>query len=546
MQINPLKALASLLVAAKASAGFSPCSPQLPFFAGGQALAKNVNSPSLGVQNCLGQGQRQGAKFMRGAELPGVTVGIDLGTTNSAIAVLRDGKPEIVPNKDGGLTTPSTVAFLPGGGVLVGEEAVKQAASNVANTFYAAKRFIGRPMKEVQPYINNVGFSVATNDNGDPLFHSPVLQEPIAPEEVSAQVLQSLIRDAERATGKNVARAVVTVPAYFDQRQRDATRAAAVLAGVTEVQLLPEPVAACLAHRLSGATGLVVVFDLGAGTFDISILKMRESGDVEVKATSGHSKLGGNDFDAKLVHWLAKEAEKLGHPVKGNKEKMRRLADDAEAAKIKLSVLKSAEVPVPTNVDREVSQEDAPTIKLERSTFENLCEPLFLELKKPVLEAALSARVTLPGEVVNKEKMMKKPKKKVRDKLKLNLPEGKKKWFPTGDSIDEVIMVGGATEMSAVRKFIENLFGVQPRRTVDPMQAVALGAAVQAGVLSGEIKDVRVLDSWQSSILELIEELEQDGAEGIEDENIDEEEEEEIDKIMAAWSDDRVIGGAMA
>jgi len=130
--------------------------------------------------------------------------------------------------------------------------------------------------------------------------------------------------------------------------------------------------------------------------------------------------------------------------------------------------------------------------------------------------------------------------------LKLNLPEGKKKWFPTGDSIDEVIMVGGATEMSAVRKFIENLFGVQPRRTVDPMQAVALGAAVQAGVLSGEIKDVRVLDSWQSSILELIEELEQDGAEGIEDENIDEEEEEEIDKIMAAWSDDRVIGGAMA
>lgn len=477
------------------------------------------------------------------AELPGVTVGIDLGTTNSAIAILRNGEPEIVSNSDGSLTTPSTVAFLPGGGVLVGQEAVAQAASNVANTLHAAKRFIGRPMKEVINYVRNVGFSVKKNEDGDPMFHCPVLKEPIAPEQVSAQVLKSLIGDAERATGKHVARAVVTVPAYFNQRQKDATRAAALLAGVKEVQLLAEPIAACLAHRLSGATGLAVVFDLGAGTFDISVLKLHASGDVEVKSTSGHPRLGGNDFDAALVKWLAKRAENLGHPVKGDKRKMRRLAEAAEAAKIKLSVLKSVEVSVPTASDADGGDEDVPKIKLHRKAFEDVCDSLFLELRKPVLEAAHSARITLPGEMMEfkKGKMVKKQKKKVRESLKLSLPPGKKTPFPVGDKVDEVILVGGATEMSAVRKFISHEFGVQPRRTVDPMQAVALGAAVQAGVLSGEIKDVRVLESWQSDLLSMVEGLPGFG----ENEDVDEEEQEEIDKAMAAWTGGKDVIGAM-
>ena len=262
---------------------------------------------------------------------PGRTVGIDLGTTNSAIAILRDGGvPEMVKNRRGQLTTPSAVAFLEGGEVLVGEDALEQSSSNVYNTVLAAKRFIGRPLKSMSSDARAAGCEVVADGSGQCLFNLPALPQPIAPEEVSAQLLGALLADAEAATGTRAERAVITVPAYFDEAQRQATMAAAALAGLGEVALLAEPVAACLAHGISGATGTILVFDLGAGTFDVSVLKVRDGGSVEVVSTSGDSRLGGNDWDAALLVWLAQQCERQGlaPPSEDEWEKL----ESAEAA----------------------------------------------------------------------------------------------------------------------------------------------------------------------------------------------------------------------
>ena len=239
---------------------------------------------------------------------PGATVGIDLGTTNSAVSILRDGVPSVVPNSRSQLTTPSVVAYMADGRVLVGDDALEQSASNALDTVHAAKRFIGRPYERVKDYARIAGVSVeADSESGAAMFNLPACDELLSPEAVSAALLGALLDDAERATGVRAQRAVITVPAYFDDRQCAATRAAAVLAGVADVSLLAEPVAACLAHQADqgaeGAEGLVLVFDLGAGTFDVSVLRIGGAGSVEVVATSGDARLGGNDFDAVLLKW---------------------------------------------------------------------------------------------------------------------------------------------------------------------------------------------------------------------------------------------------
>ena len=345
------------------------------------------------------------------ALVPGRTIGIDLGTTNSAVSIIRDdGTPCVVPNSRGELTTPSVVAFAEDGSVIVGEDALEQSASNVFNTVHAAKRFIGRPLKIVQSDANLAGCEVIAHGDDGCLFRLPALPQPIAPEEVSARLLGALLDDAERATGQRAERAVITVPAYFDEPQRVATRAAATLAGLEEVMLLPEPVAACLAHGISGATGLVLVFDLGAGTFDVSVLRISDSGSVEVVATSGDSQLGGNDWDALLVKWLADQSAKRGVNAAGEPALMRQLMQATEAAKKRLSVVKSVEVPLPIvgeggggeggeGEGGGVSSNESPGIELSRARLEELCDGLFRRLKQPLYEVALSARVTLPGEL---------------------------------------------------------------------------------------------------------------------------------------------------
>ena len=451
------------------------------------------------------------------AHVPGLTVGIDLGTTNSAVAVLRDGGvPEIVKNRRGDMTTPSVVAFLEGGDVLVGEDALEQTSKNVYNTVHSAKRFIGRPLKSMSVAAKAAGCEVIASADGGCLFNLPSLPQPIAPEEVSAQLLGSLLADAEAATGTRAERAVITVPAYYDEAQRQATMAAAALAGLEQVTLLAEPVAACLAHGISGATGTVLVFDLGAGTFDVSVLRISDGGSVEVVATSGDARLGGNDWDAALLSWLCEESERLGVKAKGDASKMRQLMQAGEAAKKRLSVVKSVEVPLPVaaataaaDADIEMGEgegEEIVEITLSRERFEKLCDGLFRRLKTPLYEVALSAKITLPGELDPDHGTVKKRLKvKARRKAAKLRPEGRQKYLPTGQQVDEIVLVGGATHMVGVRKLVANIFGVDPRRTVDPMQAVALGAAIQAGVLSGEVRGVRVLQTWQATLSRLLE-----------------------------------------
>jgi molecular chaperone DnaK len=430
---------------------------------------------------------------------PGLTVGIDLGTTNSAVAILRDGSPELVKNRHGQTTTPSAVAFLTDGKVVVGDEAVTQSSQNVQNTVLAAKRYIGRSIEAVRQNAAGMGFKFVDDGDGGILFELPELSSPISPEECSAHILSNLLDDAEQATGRRATRAVITVPAYFTDRQRRSTRAAAALAGLDDVMLLAEPVAACLAHGLTGATGTVLVFDLGAGTFDVSVLRISEGGSVEVVATSGDPRLGGNDFDSALLRWLADESDELGIHVRDDPSAMRQLAEACEAAKKRLSVVSSVSVPLPS---ADVARHgDSPSVTLSRKQLEVLCDTLLRRLKLPLYEVALSARVTLPGELnPDHGKVVRKLNAKKRRALSKVRPEGRQNYLPTGAPIDEVILVGGATHMVAVRRLVSNVFGVDPRRTVDPMHAVALGAAVQAGVLSGEVSGVRVLQSWQAQL----------------------------------------------
>ncbi|ETK30507.1 molecular chaperone DnaK [Microbispora sp. ATCC PTA-5024] len=382
-------------------------------------------------------------------------VGIDLGTTNSVIATTEDGHPTVVPNAEGSRTTPSVVAFTEQGEVLVGQMARRQAILNPKGTVYSAKRFVGRRYDEVAGEIKAVSFDVAPGPDGAVRF--TVRGKPYAPEEISAFVLRKLVADAGKFLGERVTEAVITVPAYFNDAQRQATRDAGRIAGLEVLRIINEPTAAALAYGLDKkGNETVLVFDLGGGTFDVSILDIGE-GVIEVRATSGDTHLGGDDFDRRIVDHLAAEFQRdQGIDLRRDPQALQRLFEAAEKAKVELSSVTQTQVSLPF-VTADATGPKHLNTTLMRSTFEEIARDLVERLRGPVEQAMGDARLT-------------------------------------SDDLDEVILVGGATRMPAVQQLVRRLTGKEPNMTVNPDEVVALGAAVQAAIIKGEVKDVVLLD----------------------------------------------------
>ena len=383
-------------------------------------------------------------------------VGIDLGTTNSCVAVMEGGKPTVIANAEGFRTTPSVVAFAKNGDRLVGQIAKRQAVMNPENTFYSVKRFIGRRFDEVTNEATEVSYKVL-NVNNNVKLDCPAASKQYAPEEISAQVLRKLVEDASKYLGETVTQAVITVPAYFNDSQRQATKDAGKIAGVEVLRIINEPTAASLAYGLDKKSNeTIIVFDLGGGTFDVSILEVGD-GVFEVLATSGDTHLGGDDFDKKIVDYLAEEFRKAeGIDLRKDKQALQRLTEAAEKAKIELSSVTQAEVNLPFITATQDGPKHLDTT-LTRQKFEELCADLIDRCRIPV-EAAL------------------------RDS-KLDK-----------SSIEEVVLVGGSTRIPAVQDLVKRILGKDPNQTVNPDEVVAVGAAVQAGVLAGEVKDILLLD----------------------------------------------------
>ncbi|MGZ4690410.1 MAG: molecular chaperone DnaK [Acidimicrobiia bacterium] len=383
-------------------------------------------------------------------------VGIDLGTTNSVIAVVEGGQPTVIPNAEGSRTTPSVVAFMENGERLVGQLARRQAILNPKGTITSAKRFIGRRFDEVDSEINAVSFDVAEGTDGTARFE--IRGKQYAPEEVSALVLRKLAEDASKFLGEKVTEAVITVPAYFNDAQRQATKDAGRIAGLDVLRIINEPTAAALAYGLDKkASETVLVFDLGGGTFDVSILDVGD-GVFEVRATSGDTHLGGDDFDRRLVDYLADEFEQEnGINLRNDGQALQRLFEAAEKAKVELSSVTQTQINLPfVTADANGPKHLVTTVM--RSTFEQITADLVERTLKPVQQAMSDANVT-------------------------------------ASDIDEVILVGGSTRMPAVQKLVRRLTdGKEPNMTVNPDEVVAVGAAIQAAILKGEVKDVLLLD----------------------------------------------------
>jgi molecular chaperone DnaK len=383
-------------------------------------------------------------------------VGIDLGTTNSVIAVTEDGKPTVIPNAEGSRTTPSVVAFTPQGERLVGQIARRQAILNPKGTIYSAKRFIGRKFDEVESEIHAVSYDVVPGPDGTARFS--VSGRLYAPEEISALVMRKLAEDAAKFLGEKVTEAVITVPAYFNDAQRQATKDAGRIAGLEVLRIINEPTAAALAYGLDKKQSeTVLVFDLGGGTFDVSILDIGD-GVVEVRATAGDTHLGGDDFDRRLVDYLADEFQRdNGIDLRQDPQALQRLFEAAEKAKVELSSVTQTTVSLPF-ITADASGPKHLNTTVMRSTFEQITADLVERTVGPVKQALGDARLT-------------------------------------ENDIDEVILVGGATRMPAVQSQVRRLTGGKdPNMTVNPDEVVALGAAVQAAVLKGEVKDVLLLD----------------------------------------------------
>jgi molecular chaperone DnaK len=382
--------------------------------------------------------------------------GIDLGTTNSVIAAVEGGKPAVIPNAEGSRTTPSIVAFTESGERLVGEVAKRQAILNPKGTISAAKRFIGRRYDEVQSEINTVTYDVVAGADGAVRFD--IHGKQYAPEEISALVLRKLADDASKFLGEKVTEAVITVPAYFNDAQRQATKDAGRIAGLEVLRIINEPTAAALAYGLDKKSNeTVLVFDLGGGTFDVSILDVGD-GVVEVRATSGDTHLGGGDFDRRLVDHIADQFQnENGIDLRKDPQALQRLFEAAEKAKIELSSVTQTQVNLPfITADANGPKHLVTTIM--RSTFEEITRDLLDRTLGPVEQAMSDAKVT-------------------------------------ANDIDEVILVGGATRMPAVQSLVRRLTGgKEPNMTVNPDEVVAVGAAIQAGVIKGEVKDVLLLD----------------------------------------------------
>jgi molecular chaperone DnaK len=383
-------------------------------------------------------------------------VGIDLGTTNSVIAAMEAGQPQVISNAEGNRTTPSVVAFLDSGERLVGQMARRQAILNPKGTIYSAKRFIGRKYDEVTSELNAVSFDVVPGPDGAARFE--VNGKQYAPEEISAQVLRKLVEDAGKFLGERVTEAVITVPAHFNDAQRQATKDAGRIAGLEVLRIINEPTAAALAYgmdKLQNET--VLVFDLGGGTFDVSILTVGE-GVVEVMATAGDTHLGGDDFDRRIVDYLADEFKKSnGIELRSDPQALQRLFEAAEKAKVELSAVTQTAVNLPF-VTADASGPKHLNVNLMRSTFDQLTADLVERCREPVKQAMEDAKVTT-------------------------------------DDIDQVILVGGSTRIPAVQNLVRRMSGGRdPNMTVNPDEVVAIGAAVQAAIIKGEVKDVLLLD----------------------------------------------------
>ena len=387
----------------------------------------------------------------------GKTVGIDLGTTNSVVAVMEGGEPVVIATAEGSRTCPSVVGFKQNGERLVGVTAKRQAVVNPDNTISSIKRFIGHQFSEVASEQSRISYKLKAGKNGQTVAFVPALDKELTPEEVSAMILQKLKTDAESYLGETVDQAVITVPAYFNDAQRTATKNAGEIAGLKVLRIINEPTAASLAYGLDKkANETILVFDLGGGTFDVSVLDVGE-GVFEVRSTSGDSHLGGDDFDNKIVDWLAAEFKKdQGVDLLKDRAAVQRLREAAERAKIELSSQMSTQINLPyvTAVDNEPKHLD---YSMTRAKFEELTSDLMDRVKKPFNQALEDAKVKA-GEV------------------------------------DEIIMVGGSSRMPQVQELVKKLTGKEPNRSVNPDEVVAIGAAIQAGVLGGEVKNIVLLD----------------------------------------------------
>ena len=386
----------------------------------------------------------------------GKVVGIDLGTTNSCVAIMEGGKPTVIANAEGFRTTPSVVAYTKNQDQLVGQIAKRQAVMNPENTFYSAKRFVGRRVDEVNEESKEVSYGVEKSGSSVKL-KCPVLEKQFSPEEVSAQILRKLSDDAGKYLGENITQAVITVPAYFNDSQRQATKDAGKIAGLEVLRIINEPTAAALAYGLDKKSNeRILVFDLGGGTFDVSVLEVGD-GVFEVLSTSGDTHLGGDDFDKCIVDHLASSFKSNeGIDLRQDKQALQRLTEAAEKAKIELSNATQSEINLPfiTATPEGPKHLD---LNLTRAKFEELASTLIDRCRVPVEQALKDAKLS------------------------------------TGE-IDEIVMVGGSTRMPAVKELVKRVTGKDPNQTVNPDEVVAVGAAIQGGVLAGEVKDILLLD----------------------------------------------------
>jgi molecular chaperone DnaK len=382
-------------------------------------------------------------------------IGIDLGTTNSVVAVMEGGEPQVIPNQEGSRLTPSVVAFAKDGEILVGQVARRQAITNPENTVFSIKRFMGRRYEEVQEEIKKVPYKVVKAPNGD--VRIEIRGKLYSPPEISAMILRKLRNAAEAHLGEKVTQAVITVPAYFNDAQRQATKDGGAIAGLEVLRIINEPTAAALAYGLDKKTDeQIAVYDLGGGTFDISILEIGQ-GVFEVKATNGDTHLGGDDFDQRIIDWIADEFKKQnGIDLRGDRMALQRLKEAAEKAKIELSSTLQTEVNLPF-VTADATGPKHLVMTLTRAKLESLV-------------ADLIERTVAPCRLAMKD---------------ANVSES---------DIDEVILVGGQTRMPKVQDVVKQLFGKEPHKGVNPDEVVAVGAAIQGGVLAGDVKDVVLLD----------------------------------------------------
>ncbi len=389
----------------------------------------------------------------------GKVIGIDLGTTNSVVSVMSGGEPIVIANQEGFRTTPSVVSWTKEGEILVGDPAKRRAVLDPENTIYESKRFIGRKYEEVKEEIKHVPYKVVADDKGDAAFDVPNAGKVIRPEEVGAQVLKKLKEAAESYLGEKITEAVITVPAYFNERQRQATKDAGKIAGLEVKRIINEPTAAALAYGLDKKSDVkILVYDFGGGTFDVSILEGGE-GVIEVKVSDGDTHLGGSDIDARIIDWLVEEFKKEhGIDLRNDKTAFQRLKEAAEQAKKELSFKMETEI-------------NLPFITIDPNTN----QPLHLE--KKLTRARL-------------EEMIKDLVDRTMDIVKRALEEAKL----TPNDINDVVLVGGSTRIPLVQQKIKEFFGKEPHKGVNPDEVVAVGAAIQGGVLAGEVKDVLLID----------------------------------------------------